>query len=439
MQTKRKVQLFIDKKREGQYFELPFDVPENVSRIDVRYSYPRHVETVKDGETECIEKNIIDLALKNSDGRFIGASGSDRNHVWITEYNSSLGYAETEIKKGRWAVIVGAYKVMDEGVTVEYEFTFTHKERTLLKGDLHMHSLGSDGILSVDEITDLAKKTGLQFIFITDHNNYFHNRLLKSDADITVMPGVEWTHYKGHVNMLGVREPYDGDYYTNSLEETRELIKSARRKGAIISINHPFCPNCAFRWGLENVEYDCIEIWNGPMKKAEVDCIRWWHDQLCAGKRIPVVGGSDFHRFEPGRAIGMPTTCLYAMSRAPSDIYAAILEGNGYVTCHPDGPGVFIECDGKIMGQAVEYKPNLKISFTFSRLRKGDIIKIISNNREESITCSSDKQQVVVERSVGNAMFYRAEVHRRYEEGFPCMPVMISNPVYIKNHGDATH
>lgn len=432
MQTKQKIQLFIDKEKEGQYFELPFDVPENISRIDVRYSYPRHVEVTKDGETQRIEKNIIDLALKNADGQFIGASGSNRDHIWISEYNSSLGYAETEVKKGRWAVIVGAYKIMDEGVTVEYEFTFTHKERVLLKGDLHMHSLGSDGILSVDEIVDVAKKTGLQFIFITDHNNYFHNNLLKSDADITVMPGVEWTHYKGHVNMLGIKEPYEGACFANTIEETRELIQTARRKGAIISINHPFCPNCGFAWGLENVEYDCIEIWNGPMKKAEMDCIKWWHEQLCAGKKIPVVGGSDFHKFEMGRAIGMPTTCLYALSKAPSDIYAAILEGNGYVTYQPDGPGVLIECDGKIMGQTVESKPDLKISFTFSRLKRGDAIKIISDLQEEVIKCDSDKQQVVIERPVGNAMFYRTEVHRSYEESFPGIPVMISNPVYIK-------
>jgi hypothetical protein len=431
MQTTQKIQLFINKDREGKYFEQPFEVPENVSRIDIRYSYPRHVEIVNGSEVEVHEKNIIDLALQNADNEFIGASGSNRTHIWISEYNSSLGYAETQTKKGQWNVIVGAYKVMDGGVMVEYEFTFTHKERILLKGDLHMHTLGSDGTLTVDEIVSTAKKSGLQYIFITDHNNYFHNNILKSDADITVMPGVEWTHFKGHVNMLGIKKAYDGAFYTNTIEETREKLKTAREKGAIVSINHPFCPDCGFTWGLENVEYDCIELWNGPRKREDLDCLEWWHNELCKGRKIPVLGGSDFHRYEMGKGIGMPTTCLYAMSKAPSDIYTAIREGCGFITYEPNGPAVDAECDGKTLGQTVEYKPGLKIVFEFSRLCKGDILKIISDKQVEEITWNSNAGQTKCERLVGDVMFYRTEIHRCYANGFPSLPVMISNPVYI--------
>jgi hypothetical protein len=248
------------------------------------------------------------------------------------------------------------------------------------------------------------------------------------------MPGVEWTHYKGHVNMLGVKKAYDGAYYTNTIEETREKLESARKKGAIISINHPFCPNCGFKWGLENVEYDCIEIWNGPMKKADLDCIQWWHGELCKGRKIPVVGGSDFHRYATGSGIGMPATCLYAMSKAPTDIYAAIRNGNGFVTFEPEGPAVFAECGGKILGETAEYKPGLKIVFEFSKLRRGDIVKIISDKQVEEILCNSDMKKFTHEEFAGDVMFYRVEVHRRYAEGFPSIPVLISNPVYITRH-----
>jgi len=379
------------------------------------------------------EVNIIDLALSDCDGEFIGASGSNRNHIWISEYSSSLGYAETVIKPGRWNVIVGAYKIMDGGVTVEYEFTFTHKERILLKGDLHTHTLGSDGILSVDELTEAARKSGLQFLFITDHNNYFHNNIIKSREDITVMPGVEWTHFKGHVNMLGIKKAYDGPYYTNTLEETREKIDAARKKGAIISINHPFCPSCGFKWGLENFEYDCIEIWNGPMKKAELDCIAWWHGELCKGRRIPAVGGSDFHRYEPGRGIGMPATCIYAMSRAPSDIYAAIRQGCGYITYEPNGPGVYAECDGKLLGETVDYGPDKNIIFQFTRLRGGDVVKIFTDKSNEEIQCTSNTEKFIWEKKIEKVLFYRAEVYRPYVDGLPAVPVLISNPVYIRS------
>ncbi|SFQ48930.1 CehA/McbA family metallohydrolase [Caldicoprobacter faecalis] len=431
METIKKIEVFIDKEKEGTYFQVPFEVPDDVSRIDIKYSYPRYL-TVKNGISEKIyEKNIIDLGLVNADGEFVGASGSNKTHIWVSEYSSSLGYAKTKIKKGKWAIIVGAYKIMDGGVSVEYEITFTHKERVLLKGDLHVHTLCSDGNLSVEEVIFLAKKAGLDYIFITDHNNYFHNNTLRSDDDITVMPGVEWTHFKGHVNMLGIEKAFDGVYYTNTLEETQEKLRIAREKGAIVSINHPFCTDCGFKWGLENVEYDCIEIWNGPMKRSEMECIKWWHDELCKGRKIPIVGGSDFHKHEIGRGIGLPTTCLYSISRAPSDIYAAIREGTGFVTYMPNGPTVYMECDGKILGQTVEYRSGIKINFVFAKLHKDDIIKIITNKSVEEITCDADVKEMVVEKELDNVMFYRVEIYRHYINDFPSLPVLISNPLYV--------
>ena len=289
-----------------------------------------------------------------------------------------------------------------------------------MNGVYHLHNSGY-----------LYQIGDLDFLFITDHNNYYHNNLLRSDADLTVMPGVEWTHYQGHVNMLGINKAFDGGYYTNTMEETREKLKMAHKKGAIDSINHPFCPNCGFKWGLENVEFDCVEIWNGLMKQAELECLAWWHEQLCKGRKIPVVGGSDFHRYELGRGIGMPTTCLYAMSRAPSDIYAAILKGCGFVTYMPDGPEVYMECGGKILGQTVEYQPGLEINMEFMRLRKGDLIKIITDKNVEEITCAANIKKITYVRQIEDAIFYRTEVHRSYTRGFAYVPVMISNPVYL--------
>ncbi len=431
MEATKKITIFIDKEREGQYFEIPFEVPDNVSRIDIKYSYPRYL-TVKNGIAEEIyEKNIIDLGLVDADGKFVGASGSNKTHIWISEYGASLGYAKTKIKKGKWAIIVGAYKIMDSGVTVEYEINFTYKERILLQGDLHVHTLCSDGNLSVEEVILFAKKAGLNFIFITDHNNYFHNRALTSDEDITVMPGVEWTHFKGHVSMLGIEKAFDGVYYTNTLEETQEKLRMARQKGAIVSINHPFCPDCGFKWGLNNVEYDCIEIWNGPMKWSDMECIKWWHGELCKGRKIPIVGGSDFHKYEIGRGIGWPTTCIYSMSRSPSDIYDAIRQGMGFVTYMPNGPTAYIECNGSILGQTVKYKPCLKVKFAFSRLYKHDVIKIITGESSEEIICDSNAKEIAIEKELKNVLFYRVEIYRPYMDDFPSLPVLVSNPLYV--------
>lgn len=62
-----------------------------------------------------------------------GASGSDRNHVWLSPLGSSAGFLSGELPEGTWHIIAGAYHVPAEGVTIEYTLEFTEKKRRLLK------------------------------------------------------------------------------------------------------------------------------------------------------------------------------------------------------------------------------------------------------------------------------------------------------------------
>ena len=72
-------------------------------------------------------------------------------------------------------------------------------------------------------------------------------------------------------------------------------IEEARAAGAMIVFNHPFCsPECGWKWGFDIAPFDAIEIWNGAMmhENENTRCLDWWHNQLCAGKKIPVTGGA---------------------------------------------------------------------------------------------------------------------------------------------------
>lgn len=425
------IDLLIGKDKEGLYFDLPFETPEGVQRIDVRYSYERHRSTTADGVTKKEEINIIDLALASGTGEFIGASGSDRDHIWVSEFDSSDGYAPVETKEGTWNVIVGAYKVQPEGVKVRYEITFEFKERMLLRGDCHMHTTGSDGILTVDQIERLAISTKLDFIFVTDHNNYYHDPAIRSNKNLTVIPGVEWTHFKGHANMLGVERAFRGKYYANDIEGVQNILGEAKSNGAIVVINHPFDWSCGWKWGLENVEYDCIEAWNGIIKQSDMQCILWWHNELCKGRHIPIIGGSDFHRFENFGMIGHPTTCVYSMSRGRTDIIDAILHGHAYITFQPQAPAVDMRCGDAFIGDIVKYEEGLNISFEFSSLNAGDIIKIYSSSGVEKEINVSQSGGMNFEIEAKDAAFYRVEVYRRLLPNLPPMLYLVTNPIYF--------
>lgn len=427
-----KLDLYIEKEKEGLYFELPFEVPEGVERMDIRYHYQRHHSYAIDNVTKTEEINIVDLALASNTGDFIGSSGSNRSHIWISEYDTSLGYSPKEPESGIWNIIVGAYKIQDEGVHVIYDIDFTFKKRILLKGDTHVHTTGSDGVLSVEEITKVAMKNKLDYLFITDHNNYAHNDTLISSKDITVIPGVEWTHFKGHANMLGIKRPFSGTYYANTTKEVQERLASARENNALVSINHPFDKYCPWKWGFDNVEYDLVEIWNGIMKESDMECIAWWQSMLAKGKRIPIIGGSDFHRFNNFSIPGMPATCIYSMSKGQGDILEAIKEGHGFISYQVDGPEADICCNGVYMGGILPFKDNLNVEFTFRNIKQGDIIEIYSADGLEKDVHVKEHGDVAIIIAAKNKKFYRAQLYRKLLPEEKPMLCLITNPIYFE-------
>ncbi|HSB67539.1 MAG TPA: CehA/McbA family metallohydrolase, partial [Anaerolineales bacterium] len=269
-ELKLHIPLFIEHARQGTYFTLPFNMPDNIETFSLSYHYMRHQEIeapLENGRfTARKEINIIDLGLIAPDGTQVGASGSDKLSISISEVTATPGYNPHTLVPAEWQIIVGAYKVADEGVEVHYELTFSPKYRRLLKGDLHTHTYGSDGVLALGELAQHAMRNGLDYLAITDHNQMVSADTLHQYAGITLIPGIEWTHYQGHANFLGVDRPYDEPFLANTIEEVQSRFASARSRGALISVNHPCDPVCPFLFDINTLPFDCLEIWNGPMR-----------------------------------------------------------------------------------------------------------------------------------------------------------------------------
>src|SRR4030042_4823615 len=332
IQSPQQIPLFIEHARQGPYFTLPFSMPANTESFTLSYRYERHRETEVLAEHGSFisrkEINIIDLGLIAPDGTQVGASGSDKLSISISETFSTPGYHPCTLVPGEWQIIVGAYKVAEEGVDVLYELSFTFKYLRLYKGDLHTHTLASDGVLQVGELAQHALRNGLDYLAITDHNQMVSAATLGQNSGITLIPGLEWTHYQGHANFLGVDKPYDEPFLTNTIEEVEARFASARSRGAFISINHPCDTVCPFLLDINSLPFDCLEIWNGPMRGSNLQAIGLWQSMLLAGKKVPICGGSDYHRDSLLLFPGGPTTCVYAMSASMADILSAMRLGS---------------------------------------------------------------------------------------------------------------
>jgi predicted metal-dependent phosphoesterase TrpH len=69
--------------------------------------------------------------------------------------------------------------------------------------DLHVHTIASDGTLTLEELINLAEKAGLSAIAITDHDTVQAATRLKTlDTKLEVIPGIELSVYDNKLNYI---------------------------------------------------------------------------------------------------------------------------------------------------------------------------------------------------------------------------------------------
>jgi hypothetical protein len=435
MQSILHLSVQIDRSQEGSYFTVPFQVPEGIESLALSYRYDRRPEKEHALDrgvfTSRAEVNVIDLGLIDPHGVQVGASGSDKREIAVSEAQATPGYRPCQIIPGEWQILIGAYHVAPEGVTVQYEVELGHKARRLLKGDLHTHTLGSDGVHTLDELAWKARRNGLDFLAVTDHNQFVTRDALPRLEGVTMIPGVEWTHFRAHATFLGVDRPYDGIFATNTIEEARARFVSARERGALIVIDHPYDPECAFLFDINALPHDCIEVWNGPMRESNLRAIDLWHQFLCAGEKIPACGGSDYHRDSPFQLLGGPTTCVFAESTGASDIVAALRAGHGFITFSPEGPSLELTAGKAIMGDTVDWQELKEVQIRAQGLVRGDVLRVLTGQKTEVLFSAPSDGNVSLTYAMEAPGFVRAEILRSFLPGLPMLPALVSNPVFF--------
>jgi hypothetical protein len=127
-------------------------------------------------------------------------------------------------------------------------------------GVIHVHTNASCGSGSLPQVIAAAKDAELSFVAITDHN------LTLSDAEVAaadppelaVIDGEEVSTAAGHYLALGTS---DSRWHRGPGFDTRALMASSRKNGAVNFIAHPFGLRDRWSdWGA--ADYDGIEIFN---------------------------------------------------------------------------------------------------------------------------------------------------------------------------------
>ncbi len=260
-------------------------------------------------------------------------------------------------------------------------------------GVTHCHSVKSDGALTLEQLIAKAKKNKLDFLMMTDHNANC-DEFPKLEG-LTLIYGAELSKDGGHCNMWGVKDVIDQEDYDTceTYEDFLRVKDEAKRRGAVICMNHPHCKQCPWRWEKNAADVDVLEVWNSPTHFDNLECTEWWHEQLRNGHKLPVVGGSDYHSdYVITNLLTWPVTYVYAKSNSAEDILDAIVKGRTTISFNVGKTFIDITSGDAIMGDTVKVTDSTNVTISVKKLRKNHKL-IIFDQDGERFTYTASKME----------------------------------------------
>jgi len=345
-----------------------------------------------------------------------------------------------------------------------------------LRGNLHMHTVHSDGTKTHQELARIAEEAGLDYLVVTDHNvlvqqgegRYGRTLVLVGEEvhDIERMP------QSSHTLCLDINQDvsgYGGD--------PQRLIDAVVAQGGFAFLAHPFEhdavtflpePNISWRdWQVTG--YTGIELWNymsefkGALRsKAHAvlcaffpalsvsgpypETLRKW-DELLQVRPVAALGGSDAHgttyHLGPLARQVQPYDYLFRcvnthlLSEEPltgdvkhdrAVIYGALRAGRGFVGYERPGAVAGFTFwarsgDGEAtMGESLAMQGKIEFQVTCpwpAEIRLLHDGRVVARTQDKRLTLVAHKQGV-----------YRVEAYRRHAGRRRSW--ILSNPIYVR-------
>lgn len=384
-------------------------------------------------ERDCLEAGLF-VAIYAPDGglRFQKLMAYGKKEIGLSEngMHTTIGGIVGAIPSGKWTLVCGGmfqkeqdghveFVITDEEIAVEdpvgeclwmrpesgfclveelypMNKVYCAKEKWY-RGDFHTHTRLSDGKEPVSNAMKKAQDMSLDFYVATEHN------LLHTgwrETSIMVLPGVEITTCRGHLNLFGItKRPTLLDELIRTGEESKleeymlKIVEQANEEKWLVSINHPFLH--VWKWHLRNIplaKVQCLEIINDPTyiyaEEANRRTVRFIDFLWSHGIQIYGVGGSDSHllieeRYEnatlPSIA-GDPATSVHCQELSPNGLMENVRKGHMVVTR-------FCSIVPEIKGKDITYLPGDELKETeisykavISRLQEEPKVWLIKGN-----------------------------------------------------------
>ncbi len=443
-----------------QWAYMPFDVPSGVQRITVETSHDRFA-------LFGVARNVLDLGIfgpagheVGSDAGFRGWSGGARTGFTMSACDATPGYLPGPIDPGRWTLAFGPVVLNPLGmgwrarIVLEFDAPRPVPSAVVaipevvpgrcadwLRGDLHLHTVHSDGRYQPDELAAAARAAGLDFIVSTDHNTSSANQAwtLCNTGGLLVIAGEEVTTRHGHWLAVGLppKEWIDWRYAPRDrvLERYAAQVRSG---GGIVVAAHPAVPLPGSAWEFGFADVDAVEVWNGRWNLDDEVSLRIWHRLIFRGRHVAAVGGSDSHG--PHQRVGSPQTVVRAAELSTPAVVEGLRRGRSYLaessavtleltaSC-PVGDAMLTAGPGETLTMPASAQAT--ITATVTGAPDTSLTLITAQHRAAGTTIdASGHGHLQWTTTNAEARFARIEVRRRLRDRHPSM-VALTNPVWL--------
>lgn len=313
------------------------------------------------------------------------------------------------------------------------------------KGNLHSHTINSDGMFTPWEAVEEFKKKGYSFLCISDHNLYSDYREQLGEEDFLILPGVEAAamlydekdrcikvhHMNGILGTTGMQEKAPMKYehmeqvgpfiYRGSWDgavAAGNLAGELHKRGCFVTYNHPI-------WSRVEAEeftladFEILEIFNyNTQNESETGYdTTYWDVMLRRGRHVLADASDDNHNAGIFDDAFGGYIVVKADSLTHDSITGSILAGNYYSSSGPEIYDWGIK-DGKAY---ITCSPSERISFIADGF--------VGSGSTSLRKADEDWLQEASYPLTGKETYIRAECRDLYGKK------AWTNPIYIEHRG----
>jgi len=390
-----------------------FTVPEGVTRLDIDFEYaPKRVEKYA---------NLLTLSLFDPHiERGTGHRGQPHQQVMVSTGAATPGYQAGPLPAGTWNIMINS-NLINPGSPVNYHFDITFsfdpqpepliwshgttqlRGKGWYRGDLHGHTIHSDGSWDVDGLLGFARQNQLDFVTLTDHNTLSALPQMdsRSSDERLTMGGFELTTFYGHALALGMRQLVD--WRVRPGERTMTQIRAeVEALGGLFVIAHPMAPGDPICTGCQ-WEYDdlmpgsahVVEIWNEHWDSGSnnEEALQLWYQWLNQGYHLVATVGTDIHG-APDPKLEFGFNHVFADSLSESAILEAVRRGHNYLSSGPQLAFIGTSQSGSMamMGDVLQGQ-DVQLTGNWSACREGDRVRFIVNGQVKDELLAANEGQ----------------------------------------------